>query len=189
MSFFFLVLVIGNPLSTIFTIAGNPCGEGSKEQDAKKVLLIQTANRLLRVIKKKDIVGFVGLLSRRGAGFGVDQPFQSVGQIKNQLEKREGVYCLLFSTQCISTSNYALLFSTDPVLSKWKISYSEWLNTSQWLAIEGELLDAPNGDFCGGLVTAHRREGSKNAPDVIELEFIFENGRWRLANTPYELGG
>lgn len=179
----FTLLALGIPASSSEV---NPCGD-SKQQDSMKTLLIHTARSVLNAIKNRDGSSLIGYLSPRGAGFGVDQPMITVDDIKRQLNSKRGVYCLLFSTACIARNDSEVRFQSDSVLSQWKISYAEWLNLNSPYPIEGELLDDV-GNLCGGLIAVRGRHKTAMAPNVLELEFIFENGAWRLANTPYVLG-
>ena len=110
-----------------------------------------------------------------------------VKEIDQEMSRKEGIYCLLFSTRCIGNIRYPRSFVSDQVLFKWKISYSEWLSRNKPFKIDVNLLD-DGGARCRGLVVVNARTRPASAPDHLELEFIYDKGRWSLINTPYSLG-
>jgi len=135
-------------------------------------------------IEHKNIAGFMRYVRSLGVGFGVDQAPLSYEEIDRQLKMKKGIYCLIFSTPCIATNDPEKGFRADVELSKWKISYAEWLGLNKPYLTEIELRDDDGSDACGGAFTVHGRADIKTAPKDLELVFIFENGRWMLTNTP-----
>jgi hypothetical protein len=169
-------------LAPVVTFAVD-CGRGNL-RESRKVSLHRTGISVVMAIEHRDIAGFMRYVRHQGVGFGVDQGPLSVEEIGRQLKMKEGIYCLLFSTPCIATSDPTKGFRVDEELSKWKISYAEWLALNKPYMTEIELEDDDPSEVCGGVFTVHGRANIKTAPKDFELVFIFENGRWMLTNTP-----
>lgn len=167
-------------------LAGD-CGQGNL-LNSRKLTLGRTTNSVLKAIEKRDIAVLKRYFDPRGVGFGVDQAPLTINEIEQEFSMRRGVYCLLFSTPCISSTVSSASFRTDSVLSKWTISYSEWLNQNEPYSAEVELSESDGSEMCGGLVTVRGRIEMKTAPKVLELQFVYANGKWLLSNTPYALG-
>ena len=167
--------------------ATNPCGD-VKAATLKKATLRNDAQQVLVAIRKQDVDALLSSFSSRGVGFGVDQPFTPLDEIKAQMTLRRGPYCLFLSTECLLSDETARKFRADKVLSQWKVSYAEWLNLNKGYQLEGDLLDSEGTDFCSGLVTIRGQRKTEHAPNVLELQFIDEGGRWKLVNTPFGLG-
>jgi len=169
-------------LAPVTTFATD-CGRGSL-RESRKVSLHRAGISVVMAIEHRNIAGFMRYVRPPGVGFGVDQGPLSVEEIGRQLKLKEGIYCLLFSTPCIATSDPTKGFRVDEELSKWKISYAEWLELNKPYMTEIELEDDDPSNVCGGVFTVHGRADIKTAPKDLELVFIFENGRWMLTNTP-----
>jgi hypothetical protein len=157
------------------------CG-GTERQIELKSQLIKTATNVVRAIEGRDVDRFMDFVSERGIGFGVDVPPLRKADLQRQLQSRSGYYCLLFSTPCMEPAKH--IWQGDPVLSKFRISYRDWLKQTRYKT-DAELLTG--SDMCGGLVR-FTEPGSEAAPRAIELEFTLRRGRWLLVNTPYQLG-
>jgi len=163
--------------------AAKDCGTGSRRKSLE-VSLNKTAMSLLNAIEQRNIAEFMSYISPRGVGFGVDQDSTYSQEIMHQIKMKKDIYCLLFSTPCIATSDPAKGFRSDIELSKWKISYAEWLRKNTPLSTEVELVDNDGSDACGGSVTVHRRVGSDDSPEELGLAFLLDHGRWVFTNTP-----
>jgi hypothetical protein len=174
-------------LSSQGASAANPCGD-VKAASLRKAALRKEAQHTLVAIQKRDVGDLLSSFSSRGVGFGVDQPFTPLNEIKAQMTLRRGAYCLFFSTECLLSDETTRGFRADKVLSQWKISYAEWLNRNKGYQLEEDLLDSDGTDFCGGLVTIRGQRKIEQAPNVLELQFINEGGRWMLVNTPFGSG-
>lgn len=159
------------------------CGRGSL-RESKKVSLHRAGMSVVMAIEHRNIASFMRYVRPPGVGFGVDHGPLSVEEIDRQLKMKEGIYCLMFSTPCIATSDSTKGFRVDVELSKWKISYAEWLALNKPYMTEIELEDDDPSEVCGGVFIVHGRADIKTAPKDLELVFIFENGRWMLTNTP-----
>jgi hypothetical protein len=146
--------------------------------------LQRTGIAVANAIQKRDNAAFLRFVSHWGVGFGMDKVPLSYHDIQLQIKKKEGVYCLLFSTSCIATSDPANGFRGDEELSEWRVSYAEWLGVNQPFSTEAELKDDDGSGVCGGFFRINARVEMKGAPNFIEFTFAFENGRWIFTNTP-----
>jgi hypothetical protein len=71
----------------------------------------------------------------------------------------------------------------DEFLSKWKISYVEWLGLNKTRTTDVELTDDGGASGCEGYFAANAGREMKNAPNEIELDFSYERGKWWLVGT------
>jgi hypothetical protein len=158
------------------------CGARSIRQ-ARKAALRRAGVAALRAIQEKNTEGVLSYVGHTGLAFGVDKSWLSRQELRNQFSKREGAYCLFFSTACIGEMGRFKGLEPDQFLSKWKISYVEWLGTNKTYATDTELLDDDGGVGCGGYFSANTKRETKGAPNSIELYFNFEEDRWWLVDT------
>ena len=159
------------------------CGKGNLRK-SREVSLRRTGISVANAIEQRNSAAFLRYVSPLGVGFGVDGVWLYIDDIQRQIKRKEGVYCLLFSTSCIATSDPKNGFKSNEELSKWRISYAEWLGINRPYSTEVELEDDDGSGVCGGAFTVYGRAKVKDTPDSLKLEFIFENGRWMFANTP-----
>jgi hypothetical protein len=159
------------------------CGTEAQEKQ-KEISLRATAMEVLRTIRLKDSEAFAGHIYKDGMGIGGDVAFTPLSEIKAQFRRRQGIYCLLFSTPCLASAK----FPNDPAdgvdLSKWKISYSEWLILNHPSKVEIEMIDTGGVEICGGDVYVRGRRKLKSAPDSLELGFTYMNGKWAVSHIP-----
>jgi hypothetical protein len=158
-----------------------PCG-GPKGEQRLKSELTATAKSVMKLVSSGEHGKFLQFASRRGIGFGADVPLTSRRVLAEQFRAKSGYYCLLFSSRCLSEARKA--WPQETQLSQFRVSYRDWLSSAGSLRFESELLD--ESEICGGLVII--RSSSETTPTKLELEFIREDGKWKLVNTPYSLG-
>jgi hypothetical protein len=159
---------------------GNVCGD-TQVQAARQKSLRRIAAGVLKAIADGDVQAFIGFVSQRGMAFGVDKPPVPKEELVRELGSHSGVYCLLFSTACMSTDPGRGVWESDPFLSRFHRSYREWLSTHRSYTMNVELLT--DSALCGGLVMLNPRSAVR-----IELQFVYEGATWKLVNTPYSLG-
>jgi hypothetical protein len=160
----------------------NYCGSGKLRQ-ARTASLRQSGIAVLSTIAQKNTEGLLSYVGRNGLAFGVDKYWLSRQELQNQFTHREGAYCLFFSTECIPEMGRFKGLEPDEFLSKWKISYFEWLQLKKTYTTHVELTDDGGATGCSGDFTADAKRELKNAPNEIELNFYFENGKWWFVDT------
>jgi hypothetical protein len=158
------------------------CGSGKLRQ-ARTASLRQSGTAVLNTIAQKNTEGLAGYVGHSGLAFGVDKYWLSREELRTQFTRREGAYCLFFSSPCIPEMGRFRGLESDEFLSKWKISYIEWLKVNKTYITYAELTDDGGATGCFGNFTADAKREMKNAPNEIELDFYFENGRWWLVDT------
>jgi hypothetical protein len=72
---------------------------------------------------------------------------------------------------------------SDEFLSKWKISYIEWLRLNKTYSTYAELTDDGGSSGCSGHFAADAGRDLESAPRSIEFYFNFEAGKWWLVGT------
>jgi hypothetical protein len=158
------------------------CGSGKLRQ-ARTASLRQSGIAVLNAIAQKNTEGLAGYVGRNGLAFGVDKYRLSRDELRTQFTHREGAYCLFFSTACIPEMGRFKGLESDEILSKWKISYIEWLQLNRAYTTYAELTDDGGATGCSGNFTANAGREMKNAPSEIELDFYFEDGKWWFVDT------
>jgi hypothetical protein len=159
------------------------CGSGKLRQ-ARTASLRQSGIAVLSTITQKNTEGLLGYVGRYGIGFGPDKPRLSLENLRNQFTHEKGAYCLFFLTACIPDMGRFKGLEPDPMLSRWKISYFEWLGLNKTYTVRASVLDDIEGiNGCAGEFHAQARRAMKTAPDNIELDFSFEMGKWWLVDT------
>ena len=63
--------------------------------------LEKTANEFLVLLESGDPVDFSAVISRKGVVFGIEPPPISFRETQKQIKQKEGVYCLLFASECL----------------------------------------------------------------------------------------
>jgi hypothetical protein len=158
------------------------CGSGALRK-ANRESLRQSGIAVLKSIEQKNAHGLLSFVSHYGLGFGVDKPRLSREELRDQFAGKDGAYCLFFFTACIEDMGRFKGLEPDEFLSRWKISYVEWLRLNRSYSVDAELEDDDGGSGCGGYFSAGAGKEMRNAPDSIELYFSLENDRWRLVGT------
>jgi len=158
------------------------CGNGNIRQ-VREASLRRAGMVVLNAIKQKNTDGLLSYVGRHGVGFGPDKTRLSRNDLRSQFTRKEGAYCLFFSTACIPYMGRFKGLEPDSILSEWKISYIDWLGISKTYATYADLTDDAGSSGCSGYFSASAQAKMKNAPDNIELDFSFENGRWWLVDT------
>jgi hypothetical protein len=172
-----LLLVSISPLHAV-----NPdqaCGAGSQRQ-RKEAGLRATATEILRIIKSKDGSAFLRYVDKDGMAVwgGILPP----REIKREFRQKEGLYCLIFSTECVASTKFpgGAYINTE----KWKISYAEWLVENSPTKIEFEMFYGGEDSPCTANVAIQRIKKPHPAEDTFELGFNYRNGKWLLRSTP-----
>jgi hypothetical protein len=174
----FLLLVIVSSVCR-----SQDCGSGNVRQ-ARLASLRRSGIAVLKAIEQKDSETLLRYISPGGIGFGPDKPPIMRKDLRRQFAHREGAYCLFFSTGCIANMGGFKGLEPDPILSRWKISYFEWLGLNKTYTIRAGLLDNVVGiEGCAGEFHAQVQTEMKNAPNDIELDFTSYKGRWWLVDT------
>ena len=158
------------------------CGSGELRQ-ARTASLRRSGIAVLKTIEQKETEGLAGYVGHDGLAFGVDKYRLSQEELRTQFTNKEGAYCLFFSTACIPKMGRFKGLESDEILSKWKISYDDWLGINKTHSIYTDLTDDGGAEGCSGEFIVQTQNEMKNAPNDIELDFSFENGRWWLVDT------
>ncbi len=158
------------------------CGVGTA-REARNVSLRRAGTAVLSAIEQKDTEGLLRYVDSSGMAFGPDKTPLSHEDLRHQFAHREGAYCLFFSTECIPNMDRFKGLEPYPALSKWKISYFDWLSANKTYTIFADLSDDAGVGGCAGAFYAETQQEMKNAPNDIELDFTFYKGRWWLAYT------
>lgn len=172
-------------LLTVMTSAAHSqdCGSGELRQ-ARTASLRQSGIAVLNAIAQKDTERLFSYIDSSGIAFGPDKTPLPRQDLRNQFARRRGAYCLFFSTACIPDMGRLKGLEPDEILSKWKISYFEWLGLNKTYTTRASVLDDIEGiSGCDGEFHAQARREMKNAPDDIELDFNFYKGRWWISYT------
>jgi hypothetical protein len=181
-----LIRVFRTPVFLLLVVSSiahpQDCGSGKLRQ-VRTASLRQSGIAVLNTIAQKNTEGLAGYVGRNGLAFGVDKHWFSREELRTQFTHREGAYCLFFSTACIPEMGRFKGLESDEILSKWKISYIEWLKLNRTYTTYAELTDDGGATGCSGYFTADAKREMKNAPNEIELDFYFENGRWWFVDT------
>ena len=172
----FLLLVVGGVAHS------QACGSG-KSRQARTASLRQSGIAVLKAIAQKNTEGLLGYVDSSGIAFGPDKTTLSRADLRNQFTQREGAYCLFFSTACIPKMGRFKGLESDEFLSRWKISYFEWLILNKSHSIDVELEDDDGIRGCRGYFNADAGREMENAPSSIEFDFTFYKGRWWLVGT------
>jgi len=165
------------------TAHSQDCGTGKLRQ-ARTDSLRQSGIAVLNAIAQKNTEGLLHYVDSAGIALGPDKTPLSQVDLRNQFTRKNGAYCLFFSTACIPEMGRINGLEPDEILSKWKISYFEWLRLNKTYTTRASVLDDIEGiGGCDGEFHAQARREMKNAPDDIELDFNFYKGRWWLSYT------
>ena len=147
-----------------------PTGEQLEQE------LDAAATRLLRLLEKGEPGGFAALCSADGVLFGAARESTPLEDLRAAFAKKQGAYCLLFSTECLRASRAATTRPADLPLFSLR---DRLLKASKR---EADLeVNRVEGTWVGDVFL--RLEG---APGVatgrqpIEFSFGYEEGRWRL---------
>ncbi len=178
---FFVFTTVLTPLIHAQDSEVTTCGTAAQEKQ-KKISLRAAATQVLTAIRLKSTGAFLDHVAGFGMGIGGDVAPTPLDEIKRQIRQRRGIYCLLFSSSCLASAK--LPADPDVDWSKWKISYSEWLQLNRPPKIEIEMIDTGGVDYCGGDVTVRGSQRLESAPDTLGLGFVFEKGKWVLTHTP-----
>jgi hypothetical protein len=172
-----LLLVSISPLRAV-----NPdeaCGSGPQRQ-RKEAELRATVTQILRIIKSKDGSAFLRYVDKDGLGVwgGTLAP----SEIKREFHHKQGLYCLLFSTECVASTKFPNGAYIN--IEKWKISYAEWLEENSPTKIEFEMFYGGEDSPCTANVAIRRIKTIRPAEETFELGFNYRNGKWLLRSTP-----
>lgn len=181
--FRFWTLIAGLLILSMPSFAKNVCGTPTQERQKEKAFPV-TALEVLRAIKYGDSAAFLNHVSKYGIGFGVDVEQTPLITIKRDFRAKAGVYCLLFSTNCLPSIENEYWMKHDEVLSGWKISYYDWLQSNDLSNVDFEIIDDGGVDVCGADIIVHSKAIIASAPQTLELVFVFEGGKWMLDGTP-----
>ena len=147
-----------------------------------------TAKRFLVIIEKGDPKEFPLLCSRKGVVFGIDQPEISLAAIRRQIDKKEGVYCLLFDTDCLRKDD-AVLWGKEgpPARTEPLYSYREIFRKTLPRELNASV-SRISGVWSGYVTLALKRQPVIQSGQVekpLEFEFVYEKRQWKLVAIPY----
>lgn len=158
------------------------CGNRNA-RELRQASLRRAGVAVLNAIAQKNVEEFLNYVGSDGIAFGIDKPQVSKEELRIQFEHKQGAYCLFFSTECITAMSHFKGLEPDEFLSKWKISYLEWLNLNRSHSLDVELEDDDGLSGCRGYFSAEAGRELESAPSSIELDFAFHKGRWLLVDT------
>jgi hypothetical protein len=166
--------------SAMYAQQDDPCGTQAERQQ-KETSLRETVSVILHAIQSKNSPLVLKHVDKQGIATWGDE--LSVSEIKREFQQKSGFYCLLFSTACIASTEYAgrAYINTE----KWKISYSEWLAKNISPKIEIEMFYGGEDQPCHANVAIRTREKSPTMEETFELGFAYRaNNSWMLVSTP-----
>jgi len=63
--------------------------------------LKEAVDKFMAILEKGQPDGLFGLASSEGVVFGIESDPMPVSRVRDELRKKEGIYCLLFDTDCL----------------------------------------------------------------------------------------
>jgi hypothetical protein len=175
----FLVLLTASNLCLSAQNEDRACGTKA-EQQQKEVQLRLTMAKMLRIIRAKDASAFLGFVDK--GGFAVWGGILSPSDIKREFLNKQGLYCLLISTECIASTRFPNGAYIN--LDKWQISYREWLEQNSSTKIEIEMFFGGEDAHCTANLSIRRIKKLRPAEETFELGFNYRSGKWVLRSTP-----
>lgn len=153
----------------------------ASEEKLKQELEL-TGKRLLTIMEKGDPKELIALCSRSGVEFGIDWPPISLPNIRKQVEKKEGIYCVLFDTKCLRKEDEAFWGKEGPPEPIY--SYRELFQKASSRDVKVFVLHEPT---LMGQVSVYLRGGpsDKLLENPKDFFFVYEDGKWKLAAVPY----
>jgi hypothetical protein len=154
---------------------------GSKDEIARKdISLRTTASGLLKVIQRHSGPEFMAFVDSNGIF--VDGGHLSQREIQNEFRQKTGLYCLLFSTKCLTSAKFPRDVQFDPFDQP--ESYSDWIAHAGKSTLETSIFYGGEDKPCIATVFVHKDRASHIFPETIELGFVSRNGIWKFDLTP-----
>ncbi len=175
-----LAILCFRPSTRLFAGKSGQVEPQAKSDEQLKEELQQTANKFLASLKEGNPKDMILYISRRGVVFGVDEPPTSAAEIADEINKKTGIFCGLFNTECmrredaIERMKAGVPPSSDPVYS-----YREQLVTG---SIQGIRVGVSNHPRTGLVNVTFKREGRWFG--AMEFNFLLEGGVWKLSGVP-----
>jgi hypothetical protein len=177
---FYLSLLVHSQSSQALQGKSGPLIAQTKGQ--LKTGLEKAANDFLSLIEKGDPKQLVGHCSQQGVLFGVDAPPVSRAVIRENIDKKKGIFCGFFDTDCMRREDSAerarngALPATEPLYS-----YRERLLKASGREVRVSLrADFPTS---GSVFVALKNDVQAHRP--LEFEFEYEKGEWRLSGISF----
>jgi hypothetical protein len=154
----------------------DPCGNGA-QRDQKEVELRATVADTLKEIQSGDASSFLSRVDDRGIWVSGD--LITVAELKRQFRNKEELYCLLFSSSCLSSAKLP-----GDLQAQWKLSYAEWLTKNGSPKVEIDMGYGGDEEPCTANVSIRASDKPQSMPETFELGFDFRGGRWLFRRTP-----
>jgi hypothetical protein len=175
-----LVILFCCPGTQLFAERSRQVEVQAKSDEQLKEELQQTANVFLALLKEGNPKDLTLYISRRGVVFSVDEPPTSATEIADEIDKKTGIFCGLFNTEClrredaIERKRAGVRPSPEPIYS-----YREQLVTG---SIQGVRVGVSNHPRTGLVTVTFKREGRWFG--AMEFNFLLERGEWKLSDVP-----
>ena len=89
-------------VATILALVLTTANGAAPSPDAPTVEIHKLQNDFLTVLRKRDTAKFLSYIGTHGVAFGIDAPFQSRKEVANEFRTKNGAYCFLFDSSCLT---------------------------------------------------------------------------------------
>lgn len=178
-NFAIIAILLSSSIEPLHSQENAGCGD-KLEQNRRETQLRATTTELTDVIAKENGPGLLKFVGK--PGFYVWGGLLSPRDIRDEISRKDGIYCLFFSTACLASAKFPNGAYVNS--AKWAISYSDWLKKYSPTKTEIEMFYGGADDPCTANVAVRSLSNTKPDQLTFEIGFDYRDGSWQLRSTP-----
>lgn len=144
--------------------------------------LASVASRMLAIIEGGDASDIVELMSPKGVVFGLDPPPIPLREIRKQIQRKQGVYCLLFDTKCMREEDKEI--RGEEGVPPEHFSYRDDLKRSPDRKVQINLYRFTDG-WGGEALVFLKGEEKCDPRNTLVFGFGYEDEKWKITSVTY----